>query len=249
MTWARVLAATLLVQGTAPDPQRLPDREPFFAAVRQNLERAQNAQREFAYTERRTELSFNPFGRLGTSGTRVFDVAPNPDGSIARRLLEKDGKPVADAPLERISRRAPRGRSMVDDVVATLDLTIDHREMLDGRPAIVLTFKPKPDARPQTREGRIARSFTGRIWIDEQAAEVAKVDAVAVDSISFGYGLIAHMNEGSTVTAVRRAVDRDIWLPVSVRFSGEGRALLFRKLTINFAVDWFNYRRSYSSSP
>jgi hypothetical protein len=112
---------------------------------------------------------------------------------------------------------------MVDDVAAMLDVMIDRREMLEGRPVIVVAFKAKAGARPQTREGRIARSFKGTIWIDEEEEEVARVDAVAVDDISFGYGLLARMNEGSTVTMSRKPADGDIWLPVSVRFSGEGR--------------------------
>jgi hypothetical protein len=60
----------------------LPEPEHFLTAVRTNLERAQEAQKEFAYTERRTDFSFNPFGRVGTGATRVFDIVPNRDGSI-----------------------------------------------------------------------------------------------------------------------------------------------------------------------
>ena len=70
-----------------------------------------------------------------------------------------------------------------------------------------------------------------------------KVDAVAIDDLSFGYGVLARLNKGATVTVRREPIERGLWLPVSIRFEGEGRALLFRKLRINFAVDWFDYRR------
>ena len=43
-----------------------------------------------------------------------------------------------------------------------LDVKIDHRATLDGREAVVLTFTPKRDAEPKTREGRLARGFAGR---------------------------------------------------------------------------------------
>ena len=33
-----------------------------------------------------------------------------------------------------------------------------------------------------------------------------------------------------------------IWLPTSIRFAGEGRAILFRKLNVDFAIDWYDYR-------
>jgi len=247
MTFAvRMFLAALLFQvATARDSRPLPDPRPFFDVVRANLARSQDEQNRFAYKERRTELDFNPFGRLGTGETRVIGVTPIEEGAaIMRQLLERDGKLVTNSPATRREvRRSERGRSLVDDVAAMLDVAIDHRDMLDGREAIVVTFKPKRDARPRTREGRLARGFAGQIWIDEQAKEVARVNATAVDDLSFGYGVLGRLNEGATVTVRRQPIDSNLWLPISVRFNGEGRALLFRKLTINFALDWFDYRR------
>jgi hypothetical protein len=243
---ARVLGAALLFQAaTARDPRPLPDPKPFLEAVRANLAMSQDEQNRFSYKERRTELHLNPFGRIGTGETRVIGVTPIEGGAaIMRQLLERDGKPVTNStPTRRQVRPSIRGTSVVDDVAAMLDVAIDHRDTLDGRDAIVVRFKPRRDANPRTREARFARSFTGQIWIDEQASEVARVDAKAVDDLSFGYGVLGRLNEGATVTVRRRPIDPNLWLPVSIRFNGEGRALLFRKLTIDFAIDWFEYRR------
>ena len=133
---------------------------------------------------------------------------------------------------------------MVDDVAGALDISMDRREMLKGRRAIVARFHGRRDAIARTREGRIVRAYDGFIWIDEDAREVIKVEEKAGDDISFGYGMIAKVNGGSTVLVQRQQIDRDLWLPTSVRFDGEGRALLIRKLVINFAVDWFDYRKA-----
>ena len=243
---ARLIGAALLVQvARAPDARPLPEPQPFFDAVRANLARSQDKQNLFSYKERRTDLDLNPFGHLGTGEVRVIAVTPVEGGkSVMRQLIERDGKPVVNSPPSRRElRMTERGKSIVDDVAAMLDVKIDHRDILDGRDAIVVTFKPRPDANPRTREGRLARAFAGHIWIDEQAKEVARVDATAIDDLSFGYGVLARLNEGATVTVRRQPFEAGLWLPVSLRFNGEGRALLFfRKLTINFAVDWFDYR-------
>jgi hypothetical protein len=140
-------------------------------------------------------------------------------------------------------RMSARGRRVVDDVAATLDISMSRRERLDGRDAIVAVFKARRDAKPQTREGRIARDFSGEIWIDELTREVTRIDAKAIDDVAFGYGVLARLNKGATITLRRELVHGNLWLPVSMRFSGEGRALLLRKLTIDFAVDWFDYRK------
>ena len=242
----RLVAAALLVQAATPrDARPLPEPQLFFDVVRANLARSQDEQNRFSYKERRTELNLNPFGRLGTGEVRVIAVTPVEGGkALTRQLIERDGKPVVDSPPSRREiRMTERGKSVVDDVAETLDLKIDHRDMLNGRDTIVVTFKPKRDAKPRTREGRLARGFTGEIWVDEQAREVVKVDARAIEDLSFGYGVLGRLNEGATVTVRRQSIDANLWLPVSIRFDGEGRALLFRKLTINFAVDWFDYRR------
>jgi hypothetical protein len=239
------VAASLLQSATAKDVRPFPAPEPFFDAVRANLARSQDDQKLFAYKERRTELNLNPFGRLGTAGVRVREVTPVEDGSaVTIRVIERDGKPVTDsAPVRRPMRMSTRGRRVVDDVVATLDVSMNRRERLDGRDVIVAVFKARRDAKPQTREGRIARNFSGEIWIDELTREVSRIDAKAIDDVSLGYGLVARLNKGATVTLRRELVHENLWLPVSMRFSGEGRALLLRKLTIDFAVDWFDYRK------
>jgi len=241
----RLVTAALLLQIATRDARPLPEPQPFFDAVRANLAKSQDEQNRFSYKERRTELDLNPFGHIGTGEVRVIAVTPVEGGkAVTRQLIERDGKPVVGSPPSRREvRMTERGKSVVDDVAAMLDVKIDHRAPLDGRDAIVVTFTPKRDASPRTREGRLARGFAGEIWIDEQAREVVKVDARAIDDLSFGYGVLGRLHDGATVTVRRQLIDAGLWLPVSIRFNGEGRALLFRKLTINFAVDWFDYRR------
>src|SRR5262245_5100955 len=238
------VAVSLLQSVPAKDGRPFPEPNVFFEAVRANLARSQDDQKRFAYKERRTELNLNPFGRLGTSGVRVTEVTPVEDGNaVTIRVIERDGKPVTDsAPVRRPMRMSSRGRRVVDDVASTLDVSINRRDHVAGRDAIVAVFKARRDAKPQTREGRIARNFTGDIWIDEQTREVFRIDAKAIDEVAFGYGVLARLNKGATVTLRRELVQGDLWLPVSMRFNGEGCALLLRKLTIDFAVDWFDYR-------
>jgi hypothetical protein len=226
----------------------LPEAGPFLEAVRENLARAGRVQDQFAYKERRTQLHMNPFGRIGTGGTALYEVRPIPNGpGFTRRLLERDGKPVNDAKVERFGERRARDRaqrpSAIQDAASVLTFALDRREMVDGRPAIVVKFTPKRDASPRTRQGRLARAFTGEIWVDEGTREVIRADAVAIDSISYGFGIIARLGEGTVVTLERERVHEDIWLPTAIRFKGEGRAMLLRKLNIDFSLEWFDYQR------
>ena len=228
----------------------LPARDAFLAAVRQNLSRSQDEQDRYAYKERRTELRMNPFGRVGTGATRVYDVVPAADGmGVMRRLIERDGQPVT-APAERRARGERRNRTQTprgfQDVLETLQFTLDRREMIDGRPVIIVTFAALPNAKPRTREGKMARVFTGTAWVDEATREVQRVDAIAVDDLTVGFGVIARLNKGTTISVVRRPGPDGLWLPASIRFAGEGRAMLFRKLQVNYVIEWFDYRVAHS---
>ena len=250
-TWrlaaALMMAAAFITSAGRAQERPLPEREAFFAAVRENLERADKEQDRYAYKERRSDLRVNPFGsKVGTDGTSVYDVRPLAPGIWERRLIERDGKRVTDGKPERQDRRSRRpssAKSPIDDAVAALEFRIDRRESWQGSPAIVVTFVPRPGAKPETRQGRLASSFKGEIWIDEKANEVVRAQATAVDDLSFGWGMVARLNEGTKATLTRGVIEDGVWLPTSLRFVGEGRAMLFRKLTIDYAIDWFDYRK------
>ena len=224
----------------------LPAEEPFFDAVRENMARANREQFRYAYKERRTELHTNPFGRLGTGDVLLYDVVPGSSPfATLRTLLAKNGQRVPSSRPEKQERKVrTEGPSSVDDTVAALQFSIDRRETIHGRDVILVRFEPRPDAKPRTREGKLARMFSGLIWVDESAREVTKVEATAVDDLSYGFGLLAKVRKGSVVMLTRERVDDHIWLPTSVKFKADGRALFaIRKLTIDFAVEWFDYRR------
>ena len=248
---ALIVAGVLLLSGAAvPAQEPLPNQEAFLAEVRDNLLGAQRRQYTYAYKERRTDLHMNPFGRIGTDGSRVVDVVPSGDGRwLTRRVIERDGKPVANPEVRRREiepddRPRTQGRSGFADVVDALQFRLTGRERVDGKPMIVVSFTPRPGANPRSREGKMARVFSGTLWIDEVAKEVARVEATAVDSLSVGFGLVARLNEGTSASLVREPVADGIWLPTSLRLNGEGRAMLFiRKVEVDFAIDWYDYRK------
>jgi hypothetical protein len=263
-TWAVWILAVAHGLG---QPADLPPREPFLTETREALSRSQQLWHRYAYRERRTELHLNPFGRMGTGGTRVTEVRPSPNPQLTYRLvIERDGVPVPKHELDRqeaeyrarvarverdasriAERRAhdellarQRARTVVDDVLKTLHFEIAGREVRNGRPVIVVPFEPNPAATPTTREGRMATAFKGSVWIDEALREVTDMRAVAIDDVSFG-GFIAKVYKGTEAMVERREVEPGVWMPTRLTLSGDIRAL-FRKATINHVIDWSDYR-------
>ena len=264
-----LLAVDGLARHAVAQGRPMPEPAAFYRAVRENLARSQRSTHLFAYKERSTDVHTNPFGRLGTDGTRVAEVYPSSRRRLTyRRVIEVNGTPVPPAeladqdrayramatqalrelqqnpqPSAGQSERAERAQRMIEDVVDTLQFTMEGRTTFNGTPAIVIRFEPKPTARPTTREGRIAQKFRGTTWVDEAAAEVMHVDATSFDDISFGFGIVARLGEGTKATLTRRRLDGGLWMPTSLKLTGRGRAALFRRLVINYSVEWFDYRR------
>ena len=224
----------------------LPDPDAFYKEVRANLARADREQYRYAYRERRSEMHTNPFGRLGTGGTLLYEIEPGEELGVYHRLLiARDGKTVSNEKRNTIDRR---GRSdtnpAVDDVVRTLEFTLDRREMVGDRELVVVEFSPRRNANPQTRQGKMAKVFTGTVWVDEAAKEVVRVEATAIDSLSYGFGVLARLSKGTRVEVVRERIDSSVWLPTSIKLKGDGRAMLFiRKLNVDYFIEWFDYKR------
>jgi hypothetical protein len=249
----------------------LPDRETFLREARETLGRSQQVWHQFSYKERRTDIHMNPFGRMGTGDTRVLEVRPSPNPQLTyKRLIERNGAPVPKHELDRQDaeyrarvaaieqRRAEgdadhdkreredllarrRAQMVINDVLDTLQFDLVRREVREGRSSIVVSFAARPQARPATRQGRIARVFKGHAWVDEASREVTAVEAVAVDDVAFG-GFIAKLYEGTRALLRREEVGGGVWMPTRIHLSGDVRAL-FRKTKIDYVLEWFDYRK------
>ncbi|OFW06159.1 MAG: hypothetical protein A3I61_18470 [Acidobacteria bacterium RIFCSPLOWO2_02_FULL_68_18] len=192
---------------------------------------------------------------------------------VYRRVVERNGAPVpareiarqdreyrahaAEVLLERgaggsdeerfiedeSARARQRRQRAIDDVVDALEFDVEGRTLYKGVPAIVIAFRPRTGAKPTTRPGRVAQKFAGTVWVDERAAEVMQIEATSIEDISYGLGIVARLGEGTTATVTRKPVGDGLWMPTKLTLSGRGRAVLFRRLVVDHAIEWFDYRR------
>ena len=265
-----VVCAVFAARGAGQSPD-LPQRDPFLRELREALIRSQQLWHRYTYKERRTELHLNPFGRMGTGGTRVTEVRPSADPRLTyRRVIERNGAPVlqfeldrqdaeyrsrvaevkretaaADADAEERRQRDEllakrRAQMVIDNAVNMLQFDLVRREIRDGRPAIVVSFTRRPDAKPSTREARLASVFAGHLWVDEATRELIYLEGVAGDDVSFG-GFVAKVYEGTKAVVIRQEIEPGVWMPTRLTLTGDVRAL-FRKAKIDHIVEWFDYR-------
>ena len=191
-------------------------------------------------------------------------------GTYYRRLLEVDGEPLSDEELVKQDRqhqaerlKAARDRSresdkdrakrleraahaererreMREEVLGLFEYTVEGRKQLDGRSTILVSFTPRRDIDPKTRQGKLLAQSAGRAWVSEHDRQVIRVEATAMSDITIGWGLVARLHKGSTVDVRRRQVG-DRWLPAGFDFSGSGRTLLFRRFQLDINAAYADY--------
>ncbi len=191
-------------------------------------------------------------------------------GAFYRRLLEVDGEPVSDEELlqqdrrhraeqfqamrrraresekdraERLVKAAEaeeKRRDEMEEVLGLFDYRLERRELLDGRPTIVISFTPHANVDPKTRPGKILAKSAGLAWVAEDDRQVVRVEAATTSAITIGFGLIARLHKGSRID-IRRTQVRNHWLPAGFDFTGSGRTLLFRTFQVDINAAYSDY--------
>ena len=250
----------------------LPDYNAFAAQVKIHLATDEERQSGYMFLERRTEQRLDSSGRTQHESVKVFEVYPGlPGEDRYRRLIEEDGKPVAAAKLAQADRdrrkeaesyakrmASTSGRQKetqeldkqrrhyndaIDDLFRIYDIRMVRREPIDGHDTIFATLTPKPNVKPQTSDGGIMRHFKARAWISESDYELVRVEIEAIDSLSFGLGLLARVDKGTTATYERRKVNNEAWLPAQVTWMAGARVLLLKRLRLRGTAEFSGYRK------
>jgi hypothetical protein len=161
---------------------------------------------------------------------------------MAQRLA--DNPTQERARQEREYQKARRERDeAVSDIFTVFDIRMTGREAVDGHDTIAFSLTPRRDASARTREGKQMRHFRLRAWVSEDDHELVKLDAEAIDALSFGFGVIARLNKGAQLTFVRRKINGEVWLPAVVDYSGSARVGLIATLRRRGTSEFSSYRK------
>jgi len=196
-----------------------------------------------------------------------------PDEPRWRRQIAKDGKPLPAAELakkdrqreehalkyarrlerqtdadraEEARRREKKRRENeadVDDTFRIYEFRMLGRETIGGHETIGFSFAPRPGVTPRTRDGKILRNFTGKAWVSESDYELVRLEVEAINTVSFGLGMLARVHKGSRLAFERRKVNGEVWLPASASYTVSGRFLLLKRLRVGAVSEFSDYRK------
>jgi hypothetical protein len=268
----QIFLALVLVGPFLAQDRPLPDYETFVAQVKAHLATDEERQSGYTFLERRIEQKLDASGRSKDEAVKIFEVYPGlPGEDRYRRLIEEDGRPVAadklaqqdrgrlkevEAYARKLSIAAEREKASrdlekerrryadaVEDIFRIYDIRMVGRDSIEGHDTIAATLAPRVDAKPHTSDGKIMRHFKARAWISESDYELVRVEIEAIDTLSFGLGLLARVHKGTVATFQRRKVNNETWLPERVTWTASARVLLLRSLRLRGVAEFSDYRK------
>ncbi len=161
------------------------------------------------------------------------------DGSPFERLIADDGHPLSkeqDAIEQRRlahairhwSKQAPDRRAkrieeyekerhqdhtMMAEMTKAMKYTLSGETTLSGRPVYILDAMPNPDYVPHSRETKVLTGMKGRLWIDKQTYQWAKVEAEVFRPVEFGM-FIAKVGPGTRFELDQAPGPDGHWFPM-----------------------------------
>jgi hypothetical protein len=131
----------------------------------------------------------------------------------------------------------------IDELFRIYDVKMVGREALEHHDAIVFSLTPRPDVKPRTRAGGLMKNFNVRAWISESDYEMVRVEAEAIDTVSFGLGMLARVHKGSKASFQRRKVNGEAWLPAHASYAVSVRVGLLAVLRRGATIEYSDYKK------
>ena len=220
--------------------------------VTENYRANYKNERDYTYIDREVENKLDGSGAIKGAESKTYEIMEL-YGEQVQRLIAKDDKPLSgkdaakeeeriekltskrknESGEERANRQAQeekqqeKNREFVREVADAYECHLAGSEILDGRDNWVIAGEPRPGFQAHLKEAQMLSKFHGRLWIDKNDLQLAKMDVEAIDTVSFGW-VLARIHKGTRLVFEQTRVNGEVWLPQHVSFKFDARVALFK---------------------
>jgi hypothetical protein len=106
-----------------------------------------------------------------------------------------------------------------------------------------LEFKPNASFSPPTRELAVYHAMNGKVWIDQSAKRLSRIEGELFERVNFGWGLLGHLEKGGTFRVLQQDVGDGHWNTIQLDVNMQGRAVVFKSLNIKEKENLTDFRR------
>ena len=112
-----------------------------------------------------------------------------------------------------------------------------------------LKFTPNPGYSPPSRVEQVLEGMEGYLLIDAAARRIARIDGTLFRDVSFGWGIIGHLDRGGHFTVQQADVGDGAWEITSMSLKMTGKILLFKSISMISDEAFSDFQRVPSNLP
>jgi hypothetical protein len=163
------------------------------------------------------------------------------DRELAKRMRESESE------RGRYERDRAENRRFLLEVPDAFNLKLLGTETISGKPVWVIDATPKAGYKAKLDRAKIFSKVHAKLWIDQAEYQWVKVDAEALDTLSFGLGLV-RIAPGGKLHFEQIRVNDEVWLPSLFSVNGAVRVAYVKKLAGGLDIAYHDYRKFQSDS-
>jgi len=229
-------------------------------------------QRDYTYIEREVENKFDGKGQTKFTEVHTYEILEI-DGEQVQRLIEKDDKPLdtkdavkEEEKIQKIidkrkneseedrkkreekqEKEVEDGRKFVREIADAYNFKLAGTELLGGREAWVIAGEPRAGYEPHMKDAKYLTKFHGRVWIDKDDLQLAKMDVECLDTVSWGL-FLARFHKGSRFMLEQTRVNDEVWLPQHFTAKIDVRLALVKNFDVGVEQTYRDYKKFRTSS-
>jgi hypothetical protein len=230
----------------------LPDIQLLLVDVVKNQKAIEELQKQYTCHLVAEEEKFDSKGQVASREMKEYDVF-NCGGDEIRHLVKDDSKPLtaeqqhkederfnkefsefqkkqaelANDPKKQ-EKEDERQQAQISDFLRAETFTNPRRERFRGQDVIVFDFGPNPDYKPRKLVESIVQKLVGVVWIDEEARDVARLEARFSETAKIGGGLLASLDKGTNLVFEQTKINGEVWLPSYAEVHAAARVVFVR---------------------
>jgi len=112
-----------------------------------------------------------------------------------------------------------------------------------GAQLVRLQFTPNPSYSPPSRVEQVLAGMRGYLLIDKEAGRLARIDGTLFKDVTFGWGIIGHLDKGGHFRVQQADVGDGSWDITEMSLSITGKILLFKSLSMVSDEVFSDFRR------
>jgi len=101
-----------------------------------------------------------------------------------------------------------------------------------GDELVRLKFRPNPNYSPPSHTEQVLTGMQGYILIDATEHRIAKIDGTLFKEVSFGWGILGHLNRGGHFLVQQADVGGDHWEVTRMSLAFTGKEIFFKNINI-----------------